>query len=498
MPRIPEYQQRTSAQGPISLAPASPQLADQEGLAALGQAIAGTGELLTRLKEHDRALQVASLAADSETQLAKFAQDLATDSDYGTHVDRYQQAVKGYEDQVTGSVKDRAVVNLWRADFKQQALRRELEVRKSAITGLVGVQKATLDSNLAAFSSLAGEDPENDALLREKGRLAISQAFTSGVLSPTEAVDLDQRFRSDIISARVRRDIAKDPDGTIQRLLTDDYKDLSGDDRAKWIDKANAAAESVQRQRIADSERDHRLAEREQKEIEESTAKTGDSLAAEGKLSPAWVEAHREALSKEDFRYFYKVATGVEEGPREAMTYADLRSRAGQGQDIRGEARTALQMNRITRSDFDRLLGEVEAQYPGWKKVGDTYLSTVSGYSEINPQPGAAQTKAAMLDQWTQWAAEHPKATDEEARKAYVGIADNYNLAGNATKLFTLPTPKFMVGSRTEMDLDATEAETMKALDEGRITPEEAAKQAVLMQEWRSVFVGEKQKAAKK
>lgn len=490
MPGLPIYQQRTQTPSGPQLARINPNAAaaQGQGLGAIGQALAGTADLLTRLKANERAQQVAGLAADSELQLAKVAQDLQVDTDYGTHIERYQAAVKDLDAKVSSSVQDKAVVKLWRQDFQQQALRRELDVRKTAITGMVGVQKAQLDGTLASFSSLAGEDPENDNVLREKGRLAIETAFANGVLSPTEAMDMSQRYRSDIIGARVRRDISTDPDGAVHRLLTGDYTDLSGEDRAKWIDKANASAESVQRQRLADEERTYRLGERIEKERYEKTAKLGDSRAASGELTPAWVEANRENLSKEDFRYFYKVATGVEEGPRDPMTYADLRDRAGRGDDVRAEARAALQKNQIGRGDFDRLVGEVEGQYPGWKKQGDSYLSTVSGYSEINPTPAAAQTKAAMLDQWTEWASAHPKATNEEARKAWTGIADSYALAGKAEKIFTLPLPRYMSGTRSQPNLDAIERETAKALQEGRMSREEAAKQAALIQQWRDVF----------
>jgi len=499
MPGLPIYSQRTQAPSGPQFARINPNAAAAPGqaLGAISQALAGTSDLLLKLKMNERAQQVASLAADSELQLAKVAQDLQVDSDYGTHIDRYQAAVKDLDMRVSSSVQDKAVVKLWRQDFQQQALRRELDVRKVAITGMVGIQKAQLDGTLASFSSLAGENAENYSMLREKGRLAIDAAYTNGVLSPTEAVDMSQRFTSDVVSARVRRDISTDPDGTVHRLLTGDYKDLSGEDRAKWIDKANASAESVQRQRIADEDRTYRLGERIEKDRYEATAKKGLSMAASGGVTPAWVEANRDNLSKDDFKYFYRVATGLEEGPRDPMIYADLRDRAGRGDDVRADAKTALQKNQIGRSDFDRLTGEVEAQYPGWKKQGDSYLSTVSGYSEINPTPAAAQTKAAMLDQWTEWASGHPKATSEEARKAWTGIADSYALAGKAEKIFTLPLPRYMSGTRSQPDLDAIERETAKALQEGRMSPEEAAKQATLINQWRDVFTEDKKESAK-
>lgn len=470
---------------PVAQPDTSPVRAAQD---RLGQTLSATGDMFTRLKQNERAQQVAQLSADSETQLAKVAQDLQTDSDFGTHVERYGQAVKELDENVTRSVKDEAVVKLWRQDFQRQALRRELDVRKTAITGMVGVQKAQLGGTLTTNLSLAGEDPENDSMLREKGRLAIDAAYTHGVLSPKEAMDMSQSYTSGIVSARVRRDISTDPDGTVHRLLTGDYADLSGDDRAKWIDKANASAESVQRQRIADDDRGYKLSERAERERYEITAKRGLSLAASGNVTPTWVEANRDNLSKDDFKYFYRVATGVEEGPRDPMVYADLRDRAGRGDDVRAEAKTALQKNQIGRGDFDRLTGEVESQYPGWKKQGDTYLSTVSGYSEINPTPAAAQTKAAMLDQWTEWANEHPKATNEEARKSWTNIADSYAIAGKAEKIFTLPFPDYMHGTRSQPDLDTSERETVKALQDGRITGQEAAKRADIFRRWREVF----------
>ena len=46
-------------------------------------------------------------------------------------------------------------------------------------------------------------------------------------------------------------------------------------------------------------------------------------------------------------------------------------------------------------------------------------------------------------------------------------------------------TPRFIVGNRNEMNIDATESATAKAFNEGRITSAEAERQAMLMADWR-------------
>jgi hypothetical protein len=86
-----------------------------------------------------------------------------------------------------------------------------------------------------------------------------------------------------------------------------------------------------------------------------------------------------------------------------------------------------------------------------------------------------------MLDQWNDWAVAHPKATASEAKNSYQDIVEHNSLV----QLNGLPTPREAVGSRLNLDIDASEAATVKAFKEGRMDKATFEREAALLQRWR-------------
>jgi hypothetical protein len=247
----------------------------------------------------------------------------------------------------------------------------------------------------------------------------------------------------------------------------------------------DSAVEAMQRRVILEEEQQYQRQDRERRRVSDVVTKEGDRLYATAALTPAWIESNRATLSPEDYRYFYRKLRGEDgSGPSDPIAYADLRDRAGRGEDVRTEARELLQRGQIGASDYDRILGEVEGERPGWYKRGKEFISTSAAVSDLNPDPAAAQRKAAMVNDWDEWAQLHPKATDAEARQAAERLVQEFAIVDTSRFTLTKRAPQFLVGGRTAPDLDATAVATVKALEEGRIDRTEFERQASLIKEW--------------
>jgi len=259
---------------------------------------------------------------------------------------------------------------------------------------------------------------------------------------------------------------------------------LSPKERLTLIDHAD----TVIRSQIADAQRIEMMNERAQKKAAETVSKNGDLLLANGQLTADWIEAHRNTMDPSDYRYFYRAMSGEGDAPRNPMIYADLRERAGSGADVRDEARSALQRGAIRIGDYNTVLNEVEQERPGWYKRGSQFISTSAAVSDLNPDPAAAQRKARMLDDWNAWATANPKATDQQAQAEYQRVVQEYAIVDQQNFTITKRAPRYLVGSRNQPDIDATERQTVKAFKDGQIDQAEFERQAALLKEWRQAL----------
>lgn len=240
------------------------------------------------------------------------------------------------------------------------------------------------------------------------------------------------------------------------------------------------AYESLQRQSI--NAQDHATAqgERVAKQSADEVVKQMDDMLRANTLTVGTLNQYIGVLPKDDFRYFERALTpGASEVTRNPDLYANLMLRAVNGEDVRDDARAALHHNDIRLGDFDRLTEKVDR--PGWYKSGAQFLSDASGASLMNPDPSAGRTKADMLDAWNQYAKDHPKATDREARDAYQSIAENASLV----KLNGMRLPRFMVGPRVAPNMDQTEEATVRAHSSGQLSDFDYGREMVLIKRWR-------------
>jgi hypothetical protein len=251
--------------------------------------------------------------------------------------------------------------------------------------------------------------------------------------------------------------------------------------------------EAAIRKAYTQEQRAHMWAERERKVMETAASKEGDVLLASNRLTTDWVEANRANLSEADHRYFYRQLT--DEGTIETAPaiYADLRTRAAAGEDVREEARGLLVDRQMSKADYDKVVGRVEAEMtevdlPNWYKRGERFIGQTLRVSDINPNPADAQMQAAAMDEWTQWAGQHPEATDEQARTAYQRIAQEYRFVDLTQTSLALPIPATLAMERHRRPARDEVMAAMRRVAEqvasGAMPEQEGERQAGILEKW--------------
>lgn len=491
MATLPVIEQRTRVSGVGD----GPGPMDQSGLLALGQAFKSVANDVAAVKVNDieNSWQLADTTAKTLGALNEYATSLQADEDYDSHGAKFVAKAQEIEKETRGTIKSPLMYKIWQEDFRRAAAHAELGVAVTAQKLKTDRVRSDLTDTLQSLSGLVGVNETQDAIVHAQARLAVERNAASGNLTYAEKSGLLRKFDSDAAETSIRRDMLANPEIAEAKLATRAYPGLTGEAEAIWAQRASTASEAASRRRLADEEHAQRIGEHAVKIAGDQAAKELDQLGP-GNLTASAIEQRRDVLSESDYRYFYRELrnpSGSESAPGNVPLYANLRERAGRGEDVRDEARVALTKGAIRSSDYDRIVGEVESERPGWRTLGASYLSTVSGYSELNPTPGAAQLKAAMLDEWSQWADGHKNATSDEARKMYQAIGDSHQLADSAVKQLTLPWPTYGVGDRAAIDLAATAQRAKAALDAGEITPEEYVRQGAIWKQWNDLYKGQ-------
>ena len=452
----------------------------QSPAAQIAESIGQLAQIGAEINQKKRAAKLDTLNAQAATELNDFVLSLETDTDYDTQVDRYNQRVQDIEKRVKEQVgDDTRLFNMWQREFTVPSTARSFDVRKRALKGIVGRERANLDDNLYQLSQLPGSgNPELDSFAISQGMLALDNALANGFITDEEEANLRQSFQRNASMASAKKAIADNPDAFITAAETGGFANLSNEDRTSLIAQAQKESEA----------RDNRIRiqeDRLQKEVEDSTRMEGDDLVANGTLTRQWVQNHRDDLSPEQYRYFLKEVTGGAASTNPTI-YSSLLTRASSGQDVGAEVRQEYADGNLTKEDFNKLTSLSAGS--GWYKRGSQFITQALRVSDLNPDPAAPQRLANAMNDWISWSqgVDVEKMTDKQAIEEAQRIVKEYAIIDFQDAVLTLRAPRFLVGSRNQPNLESTEEETLRALEEGRITEQEFAAQSALINRWRS------------
>lgn len=460
------------------------------GIEALGDAISNVGSVLNQVRREERLKADRAAVTEADRQLSEAENSLLFDPQAGAYTRRGKNAF-GIAQQILPEYQKAAskIEQGLKNDRQKLIFREALNDRVSRISRDLGQHEARERESyydetdqsalMASAQSAANYAGRPDRIDQE---LSLQRSIVDGL---AQRKGWDQAKKDGFLRATE----TQTHEAVVSRFLLDNRFDEAGRYLAERSPRMlDQKVMELQRRIILEEEQAFSRKERERKRVGDEVTKEGDRLLRDGSLSASWLERNRAILDVEDYRYFSKKLSGDDDssGPRDTTLYADLRLRAGGGEDIRQEAREALRRGDIRSSDFDRIIGEVETQKPGWYQRGKDFIENAAAPSAFTMDPAPKARMALMLDEWYEWAQANPKAGEAEAKQAYTEIVAARSLV-DMTEL----ARKTGLRVRDLAELEKKEAELVRKLQSGEITREQAEQQAQVLQEARARLQGQ-------
>lgn len=506
MARIPDYSQRQVGIRPVGAQGFSMQAPDASGLTqGLRQAESG----IMRYVEREREQADTAFTMETTARMESVARDIKFNRESGLYNLKGKAALdvtntgldrlnKAWDQAMQSATNDRQRSRL--AAIRAAQLKRESDDLNRYEFGEREAYKTESEDALIQSSldgaALYHNNPERIAHYQQIGAAAIHSRATRRGMSE-EGLQLEMsKFNSDLAEGVIQ---LLPPEEQMNLLARDDGMGnlLEPARRMAMQRSAVQQAEANLRLQLAKEDRAYRMQERRERELLEEATKVGDQLLANGELSEEWIEENRNTLGASEYRYFYKQLRDGGNLNTDPQAYADLRIRASQGEDVRGEARERVRRGDLSLTDYDKLVNASESNspqssVPNVYKRGETFIRNSLRVSDINPDPAAAQRLASALDDWGQWVIDNPDATENQSREQYQRINREYELIGYQDMVLTKRLPRFSPVGRNEMNLESL-TESMRAagaaFDRGEITRQEFDDQAALAGEWEEALL---------
>lgn len=235
-------------------------------------------------------------------------------------------------------------------------------------------------------------------------------------------------------------------------------------------------------------------------ELQDATAKTGFERLASGELTPDWVRQNKEDLSLAEFKALLQSTRGDAAHADDPATINDLERRINQGEDVAEDIalahrRGSLKNDRMSalmsrNRDIQRGRGPA-TDYDRAKDYLKDMLRPGPAVQDVNAFARQAQAER-MFDDYVRGAPEDKPRTGPEIWKYAEETVGRFALIDWKEVSATMPLPRFFVGKRGEPNIEATEAAIIRAVKEGRMTREEAAKEAQIIDQWRDAIARRK------
>lgn len=396
-----------------------------------------------------------------------------------------------------------------------------LPAQRQAFQRLVQSRRAQMQMQLAAHERSESEayvkgqlqgtlqTSLNAAALQFADSQAVEQEIrrSSGVL---EAFGTLQGWSEEQTQAAIHAQISEMRSAVAERIIQEDpfrgveyvqsnISQFQAAEGARLQKVATSTMESKLRLALAYEDRAQRIRQRQDQIIAKQVAMQGDVLLSQGKLSADWIESNRDRLTPQDYRYFYGELEGSQERT-DLSVYAALRARIASGEDVSKEARESLQLGLLKPDDFKRLteiqeFSSLSGEVPSVYKRGVQYIQNSLRVSELNPDPAAAQRQASALNDWDDYLKVNPKISEREAQQEYERIVEEYALADTRQMSLTKRMPRYAVGDRQNLDIDATAQRTVEAFrkkhgddPDAMLADPEYQQQSRLIEEWKAIM----------
>lgn len=439
---------------------------------------------LDQRKDQNAIVETSKLMADARATWTKNLTEAQNNYQPGQDfAGQVMQGFKKYHDQVlrTASPGAKKYVDQQLTNFGSQVAQNAITFQNEAeVDGRI----RTFQDNISTAATAVKADPSQFEQTYGEQLTALNALK----IDPKTKGELAVKLKDTLAIAAANTMGERDPYSTVLAVNSE----KTGNpiiDRLSYEGRLQVQDHILSVQRMLQSQQDHEMAlqEREQKQISDDLLKDGILLAQKGQLSPQWIEANHKTFEPEAYRYMYGLLGG-KDATTDPETFSDLMVRALKGEDVSDDAQHALLGGSLKLDDYTKILDKTQSPRPNWVKRGTDYITQGLAPSPFTDDPAPKLRMANAMDEWQQWVAENPKATDQQAREKSKSIVSDYALIDFQKSLFTKPLPTFAVGGRQNLDVDKTESATIKAFQDGKISQPEAARQAKLIKEWRDAL----------
>ena len=252
---------------------AAPQLSRMQpqagNVTAVSDAVARLGQtgmaIATKVDQNQRAIKVAGASAQAERDMITWFDEHERDQDFDSHDERYEQYVESIKTQHAETFKDDPrALNIFNEQLKEHTFKVGRKVTARAIQGKIGRQQIETDQTLSDLSTVAANhlikgETDDFQNVMTRAETIIDMSAENGVLTTEEAAQRKQSIRANISLSEAQNDLTTNPAGLIEKMGSDGYSGIEGNDRITLTNRARAEIEhqkskAVAAQKTADTE----------------------------------------------------------------------------------------------------------------------------------------------------------------------------------------------------------------------------------------------------
>lgn len=424
-----------------------------------------------------------------------------------------------------GQLKGFTLEDLTGAVAQQESGGRQFDSQGNIITSSAGAQGTMqlMPETGAELAAEAGEkyDPNNAEQNKRLGgvylkkqvekygdvRLALA-AYNAGpnrVDAAIKAAGPDATFGQ--VLAKLPEETQKYVPGVLSRMdgqtkgTAPAFANIDPLKRSQLMDRAERRVEAEERERVRRIEKNEREAEKHLKAESEEVEKNGYELESNGKLTREWLNENRDRLDTNAYKYFSNALEPGRENIKDNVdTLSALTTNMYSGQDITTDLVRAHKGGLIKNETFRSMMEKNSSMQnqDGPKSEFDRSRSYIT--KALQPGPfdkdftNSSARMADALDMFDRFVSEK-KRTDEEIETYGKSVVQRFKSTLLAENRLSLPRP-YNAGTITNQaikleDLDKADADILAAIDAGTMTEKEAAREAKVTSQWRTVLESE-------
>jgi hypothetical protein len=473
----------------------------------LGQATDVLGDRMEREARARRVVELAKTKNGAAAELNDLAVSLERDPDWQTVPDRFKKGADQIRAKYAGSMKDGLGRQEFELGFDRDFNPLNVGLKRKALENGEKDALATMDATIEAEARNVVGAPDRVTAQRARERAAktIADLRDAGWIAPDRAGKEFARFNSRVDEARVRSMMTADPEG-VQKALDDPQQFMALDpvQRATLADQAGRRVDTLVRQRIAQEERDDRLARRRLEDARSAASKDlWDRWASNsGRLDLAEVQQQKARLSETDYRALVTAALGGDGGVDEPGAVRELKQTVDSEQPAAFEARaySLLKSGRIRletyRAEVDRNRSYSKEDSPASPfRSGREYVKAALDPGQLGGdatlrQPLAIAQQRALAD-FDSWAEQNAGAPRAVTIKRAEELTAQYQAVGYSEMRLSLPRPHGFTGAKqnvAQSDIDAARLAIARDLSGGRLDRDSAARAATMLELWEQVL----------